>query len=48
VQIFRNRTEIEQEVTLKTDSIGAISSDSESELEEDSVIVGENNKMSGS
>jgi hypothetical protein len=44
-QILRNRTEIEQELILQTDLDEAISYDSESELEEDTVAVGDNNNV---
>jgi hypothetical protein len=46
-RILRNRTGIEQELILETDSDKAISSDSESELDEDTVET-DNNNMSGS
>jgi hypothetical protein len=40
---LRNITETEQELILETKSDEAISSDSENELEEDTVATGDNN-----
>jgi hypothetical protein len=39
--------EIEQELTLKTDSDEATSSDSQSELDEDTVVVDDNGSVTG-
>jgi hypothetical protein len=47
-QILRNRIEIEQELILETGCDEAISSDSESELEEDTLAVSDNNNAIGS
>jgi hypothetical protein len=43
--ILRNTTETEQELILETHSDEAISSDSESELDEDTVTAGHNNNV---
>lgn len=48
VQILRNRTEIEEELIFDSDSEEAISSDSESELDENNMVVGYSNNETGS
>jgi hypothetical protein len=48
VRILRNRKETEQELILEIDSDEAISSDSESELDEVIVAVGDNNNATRS
>jgi hypothetical protein len=45
---LRNRIEIELELILETDSDEAVSSDSKSELDEDTVAAGANNNVTGS
>jgi hypothetical protein len=42
-----NRVEIEQELILESDSVEAILSDTESELDEDAVAVDDNNNVTG-
>jgi hypothetical protein len=48
LKVWEPQKEIEQELLLETDYDEAISSDSESELDEDNVAAGDNNNVTGS